>query len=103
MKLTDMVQDEWETWTFHRVAGGQARYHRNVQMALELHVKATESRSKSHFAKILYLQYAAIQENDRHSVAASSLEMGNLICALSLHLRQVMKRLGAKLDGRSGN
>lgn len=103
MKLTDMAQDGWETWTFHRVAGGQARYHRNVQMALELHVKATESRSKSHFAKILYLQYAAIQENDRHSVAASSLEMGNLIRAPSLHLRQVMKRLGEKLDGRSGN
>lgn len=64
---------------FHRVAGDQAKYHRIVQMALELHVKAAESKSESHFGKFFYLQYAAIQENDGNPVTASSLEMGNLI------------------------
>lgn len=98
-----MVQCGWETWAIHRVAGCQGKYHRIVQMELELYVKATESRSESHFGKFLYLQYAAIQENDGHPVAASSLEMRNLIHAPSLHLRQVTKRLGTKLDGRFGN
>lgn len=79
-----MVQCGWETWAIHRVAGCQGKYHRIVQMELELYVKATESRSESHFGKFLYLQYAAIQENDGHPVAASSLEMRNLItCTIS--------------------
>lgn len=31
MKLIDMAQCGWETWAFHKVAGGQAKYHRIVQ------------------------------------------------------------------------
>ena len=57
----------------------------------------------SNFGKFLCLQYASVQENDRFLLASPSLQMQNLMCAPSLPLRQVMKRLGTKLDGRSGN
>lgn len=93
-----MAQDRWETQAFWRVAGGQAVYHRILQMALKMHEKPTESSPES---LILINSFAfnmlQFKKMTGTLLAVPSLETGNL------PLRQLMKRLGTKLDGRTGN
>lgn len=100
-----MVQDGWETQAFWRVTGGQAEYHRIVQVALKMHVKATESSPESLILGNVFTFDMLLQSKKMTGtlLAAPSLERGNMIRAPCLPLRQVMKRLGTKLDGRSGN
>lgn len=104
MELVDMVQDRWETQAFWRVAGAQAVYHRILQMALKMHKKPTESSLESLNSINLFsfnmLQFKKMTGN---LLAALSLEMGNLMHAPRLPLRQLMKRLETKIDGRIGN
>lgn len=81
-ELIDIAQGGWETQAFCRVGGGQAEYHRSVQMVLKMHVKATESSPESlTLGKFFPFNMLQSKKMTGTLLAAPSLEMGNLIHA----------------------